>query len=396
MTKRKTREKQWRFILFFLIVIEFGIIGLLAFQVYTDTISFPIYQLTGLLFLAIWIYIAFLKQKTVDVSAYALGEKFKTHAIIESIPLGAIILNQENEILIGNAMASSLLGKELMLVEDRDLGHCLPYDIMKTIYSNQWGGYTTKGLEGLLEVIVTVTPVKDRECNTIGKLLIIQGAETQKKNEKTPHLCAELSKVCMTYVSDTEAVLRPARPEVAKGTRMRSLLMKNIIEREDCMANLGKKTEHFGTLSDILVTVITEVKSTYASKKLKIETNLHDKMLVKSPSTFVHVLRELMVNSALFSEEESTVTISSKVEDDFFEIRVRDSGIGMSNDLLAEAFDDKFIGKNSDVYIKYRHGRGLFVVKTLLEEVGVSIRIESKEGAGTLVVMSGQQADIDS
>ena len=395
MTKTKKREKLWRVILFILIFIEFAIIGLLAYQVYYDSLTFPIYQLAGLLFLSVWIYIAYLKQKTVDVSAYALGEKFKTHAIIESIPLGAIILDQDNDILFGNALASSMLGKELMLIEDRDLGQCLPYDIMKTIYSNQWGGYVTKGLEGLIDVNVSVTPIKDRNHDTIGKLLIIQGAVSTGESEKDKTDNNELSEFCLKYVNDTEELLRPVKPEVAQGTRIRSLLMKNLIGRETSLADIGGTGEHFGTLDDVFAEVLTDVKSAYSSKNISIETDLVNKMLVKSPSTFLQVLRELLVNSLLFTEVGGNVRISSKIEEDFFELSVRDSGVGMTNELVTEAFEEKFIGDNSNAYAKYRQGRGLSTVKALLEEVGVSVRVESKEGAGTLVVMSGQQADIE-
>jgi signal transduction histidine kinase len=63
------------------------------------------------------------------------------------------------------------------------------------------------------------------------------------------------------------------------------------------------------------------------------------------------------------------------------EIRVADSGSGMTKEILGRAFDFNFTTKERGT------GLGLFMVKRFVHNVGGNVAIQSRPGAGTLVTL---------
>jgi len=380
----QAKEDRWKIVLYICVFFEIIIIGLLSIQLYADAFQFPAYQLGALLFFTALIYVAFLKHRTVEATEAAEEERFKNRAIIDSIPFGVIILDADDEMVFVNAMAKSFLGQDIGSSTTPDLGMCLPFDIMEAIHNNQWGGYTTRGLEGLFDVSVAISPIKDRTGELLGKMLVFQGAGAPQTSVAQNDGSSEL---CMQYVTDTEAVFRQVQSDVAHEARIPALLTKNALNRKNLLDNLDNVPEEAGILNDVLIKVITEVKSAYASKKLSIKTDLEKKLTLQTPEIFVQALREIMTNCLLFSEEGRTVYIASRAEDDFYEIIIRDEGVGMNEELLSTAQEEGVVGDNSNAFPQYRRGRGLSAVKTLMESIGGSISIESEEGVGTRVVL---------
>jgi PAS domain S-box-containing protein len=76
-----------------------------------------------------------------------------------------------------------------------------------------------------------------------------------------------------------------------------------------------------------------------------------------------------------------TLSVESRLSRNRVELSFRDSGTGMSPEVLARAGEPLYSTKSNGV------GLGLSVVKAVMEEHGGSIRMESVEGTGTLVVL---------
>ncbi|MBF0273735.1 MAG: hypothetical protein HQK84_00730 [Nitrospinae bacterium] len=383
-SKKRSSVENWRLVLILLVIAEIVVLANFSYQIYMKEEDFPLYQLGIFLVISIWIYIAFLKQRTVDASQFALNEKFKTHAVIESIPLGVFVLDNENEFLFANSIAYSLVGSDLMLQDEPVLSAFFQYDILSNIYENRWGGYTTKGMSGAIDIIVTINPIKDQKGGIIGKLLIIKGCEKPvEKSDTSGNL------ILSTYLKGLEDKLISLDKEIAIHTMVELLLIKNIVAREKVLSN-NLNVEKGGTLHEVLINAITEVKKAYASRKIPMKLEVKNKLKVNAPEAFALVLKEILTNALIFSGEFGKVNVSLKVEENIFEIVIKDSGIGMNPQIIEKAFDDKFVGNNSSDYEQYREGKGLFLAKTILEELGITVRLESKEGAGTSVILNGQ------
>jgi signal transduction histidine kinase len=99
----------------------------------------------------------------------------------------------------------------------------------------------------------------------------------------------------------------------------------------------------------------------------------------------------LLVNAAQAIPEgapqDNTLSIESRCEDAHVIVEVRDTGIGMSRDVLARVFDPFFSTKGQSGM-----GLGLAIVRAILASIGGQIAIESEPGRGTVVRVTLRRA----
>jgi two-component system nitrogen regulation sensor histidine kinase NtrY len=94
------------------------------------------------------------------------------------------------------------------------------------------------------------------------------------------------------------------------------------------------------------------------------------------------VLVNLLENSRAAIPEEGTVVIEAGVVTDGVELRVRDSGTGISPKLIPRVFEPHFSTRSTGT------GLGLAIVRRLVESWGGTVSAESVEGEGTVVRMT--------
>jgi signal transduction histidine kinase len=82
-------------------------------------------------------------------------------------------------------------------------------------------------------------------------------------------------------------------------------------------------------------------------------------------------------------EEEHILEITREFKDDMIEIRIGDTGVGMSPEICKRAFDSFFTTKE----IGKGTGLGLYISYNLVTEVDGTITLESKPGKGTTVII---------
>lgn len=110
------------------------------------------------------------------------------------------------------------------------------------------------------------------------------------------------------------------------------------------------------------------------------ESFVIDKHLLKN------IIINLVTNAIKFSNEGSTVSVSSLLKDHQFRLLVKDTGIGISSEDKEHLFDRFFRGRNA-ANIKGT-GLGLHIVSKYLELLGGQITCESKLNSGTLFTIT--------
>jgi hypothetical protein len=64
-------------------------------------------------------------------------------------------------------------------------------------------------------------------------------------------------------------------------------------------------------------------------------------------------------------------------------VQIRDEGLGIPDEALSDLFQRFYRAKNVTIAEIPGSGVGLYIVKSLIEEMGGKISVESKEGQGT-------------
>ncbi|OGG42927.1 hypothetical protein A2841_02170 [Candidatus Kaiserbacteria bacterium RIFCSPHIGHO2_01_FULL_48_10] len=101
-------------------------------------------------------------------------------------------------------------------------------------------------------------------------------------------------------------------------------------------------------------------------------------------------LRQVMVNllsNAIKYSLKGSVTVSTTVKEGFIEVRVRDTGIGMSNQEREHLFEKFYRVKNDKTEKIIGTGLGLWITKQLVEIQKGSLRVDSIENVGTEMIL---------
>mgnify|MGYP001978117383 FL=1 len=117
------------------------------------------------------------------------------------------------------------------------------------------------------------------------------------------------------------------------------------------------------------------------SSELKIIDQTTNENVLVEKDRLIQILVNLLQNAVKFSRTEGEIKVSSKMTDEFVEIRVSDSGSGISEEHLPYVFERfyKVDRARSDMGT----GLGLAIVKHLVQAHGGDVGVNSTEGEGS-------------
>ena len=158
------------------------------------------------------------------------------------------------------------------------------------------------------------------------------------------------------------------------------------LEVEPVEMNIGKTLDE---MRNLFITQMGEKNVTYVVDHSKIKNG----NVYCDKNRLNRVLLNLISNSYKFTPEGGTVSvvaIEKGIQDNMgtFEISVTDTGIGMSEEFAAKVFEAFEREKNSTVKNIQGTGLGMSICKSLVELMGGTIEVKSKQGSGTTFIVT--------
>jgi signal transduction histidine kinase len=126
------------------------------------------------------------------------------------------------------------------------------------------------------------------------------------------------------------------------------------------------------------------LEGTALKKQIHLKNNLNEDIVVSSDGEMLNsIFRNLINNAIKFTRESGEISISASAEKDFAIIKIKDSGVGMSTETLANLF--KMDSKKSTPGTNKEEGTGLglLLVKEFVEKNGGEIIVQSEVGKGS-------------
>ena len=160
---------------------------------------------------------------------------------------------------------------------------------------------------------------------------------------------------------------------------------------KDIVANLksfARSDEEDTSEFDINECILNTVKVVW--NELKYKVTLHKTFSENLPMVQGHdgqigqVIMNMLVNATHAIDEKGDIFISTHVKSDNVEVRIKDTGKGMSEAVQAKIFDPFFTTKG----VSEGTGLGLSISYGLVESHGGKIEVESKEGEGTEFIIT--------
>lgn len=128
----------------------------------------------------------------------------------------------------------------------------------------------------------------------------------------------------------------------------------------------------------------------YAKMKsidLIFDTNEEDVNLSIDVKFMERIILNLISNAIKYTPEGGEISVVINDCEDYCELVVRDTGVGMDSDFIKEAFNRYSIGSNDKYAKKQGTGIGLFVVKSLAELQNATVNLKSEVDIGTTITL---------
>jgi signal transduction histidine kinase len=124
------------------------------------------------------------------------------------------------------------------------------------------------------------------------------------------------------------------------------------------------------------------------AKSIRFLTELEPLFPIRIDATLIcKVLNNILDNAIKYSPEESMITVDSREVGDHVEIRIRDQGIGMSEEERDNVFTRFYRAQNQATSRVHGSGLGLYLSKFFIEAHHGTISVESRPGEGSTFVI---------
>lgn len=143
------------------------------------------------------------------------------------------------------------------------------------------------------------------------------------------------------------------------------------------------------SLKDIVKQAVKKYAPMFIHKKIRLEMGDLDIDVLTDEKWLVFVIEQLLSNALKYTKQGS-ILLDTKDQKTFI---IKDTGIGISKEDLPRVFEKGFTGYNGRMD-KKSTGLGLYLAKKTLDQLHHKIKIESKEGRGTTVLIDLSRNDI--
>jgi signal transduction histidine kinase len=148
------------------------------------------------------------------------------------------------------------------------------------------------------------------------------------------------------------------------------------LENQQIVTN---KTEFY--LDEQLRQCILLLEGEWSRKNLEIVPELEEVRICADGEILSHVWKNLLSNAIKFTPEGGTVSVTLESGEGQVCVKIRDTGIGMSAEIMARIFEKFYQGDRS--HSKQGYGIGLAMVSRALKLCGGEICVESEVGKGS-------------
>ncbi|MBN2426130.1 MAG: HAMP domain-containing histidine kinase [Calditrichaceae bacterium] len=99
----------------------------------------------------------------------------------------------------------------------------------------------------------------------------------------------------------------------------------------------------------------------------------------------IRVFNNIISNAINYTRSQGSVKVKTRVESNYYEFVVEDTGIGIKEEDLPKVFSEFYRGENAKKAVSYGTGLGLSLVKNIVDNYGGKISVDSELDKGTTV-----------
>lgn len=138
-------------------------------------------------------------------------------------------------------------------------------------------------------------------------------------------------------------------------------------------------------VKDIIQKVVEDSQTQALKKKIRMDIQIprNFPQVLADPESLKEVFSNLIDNAVKYTKELGSVRISGKVKKDLVEIKITDTGIGISSEDVSEIFKEFYRASNAKSHKIEGTGVGLAIVKEIVKAHRGSLKVQSELGKGS-------------
>ncbi len=199
-------------------------------------------------------------------------------------------------------------------------------------------------------------------------------------------------------VEDLETIKNEYIPKIETASNQLLMLINDVLEMSRIESGKMKFTRGDYDVISMLESVITVMEMQAEEKGLTVElnTNVKERYVYCDENHLNRVLMNLMSNAVKFTPSGGKITVSVEQKPDenlecaSYEIKIADTGIGMSEEFIGKVFEPFERERTSTVSRMQGTGLGMAIVKSIVDAADDTITVESKLGEGTTFTLNAQ------
>lgn len=162
------------------------------------------------------------------------------------------------------------------------------------------------------------------------------------------------------------------------------VLITNLLDWARSQRGLLKMSPEPLVISTLLKQIVDVYLPEAESKGIKLLYDETDSNTIFADKCSLEtVLRNLLSNAIKYSNDHSSISILSNINEESASIKVIDNGLGISKKNLARIFDISHRNVTPGVHGEFGTGLGLIVCKELIEKQNGKLKVQSEEGKGS-------------
>lgn len=356
--------------------------------------------------------------ETVKVDeAKIVGAKAKDDAFLENIGDGLIAIDIDWNIVLWNKAASEISGWPREEVMGKSLRNYLPFvkehddsPNMAFIENVLRSGKAQKVDEATMlvrkdgskrAVATTASPILDENGKVSSVIVVFRDMtsehELQKTREEFASLATHELRTPVAAIKGYAKLLLggdagPLKDQQKRYLERIDLANERLLALVNAMLNVSRA--ELGTLAiepnptylpDIADAVIADLSPKMNEKKIRL-TKSYDRLvpIIDLDSSLTHaIFQNLLSNAVKYTPDKGDITVKIEKQDPDVLITVADTGFGIPKKQQSNVFEKLFRADNVKTKEIEGSGLGLYLVKTILDQTGGTIRFASEENKGT-------------
>lgn len=305
----------------------------------------------------------------------ARNEAQKNAAILDGVADGVVVLNDQDQVVLANPVALSLMGSGLTQLVSEGKGQ---QELRGRVLAFEWSNVRGVGKVAIVRDISRQVEIERAKDAMLGVVT----------HEMRTPLAAIMGFAELIALRSDKAAEMAGR--IHANAQRLIHMVDDLLDHAQAQAGVLKIQREAVSLPSLLQAVRNTMAGLASEKHLSLKTDM-DPNLPETITGDSGRLQQILVNligNAIKFTDHGEICVSFQKKEEEWSISVRDTGIGIPAERLPDIFEP--FRRGSD-YATRRHqgaGLGLSIVKKLVTQMGGRVEVESTIGKGSVFAVT--------